>query len=51
MSRSIDPMSSELCHTSMSIRVRSTSYLGVSRISMAHFLVFKLLFIKKKLAL
>jgi hypothetical protein len=44
-------MSFELCHTLMSIRGRSTSYLGVSRISMAQFLVLKLLFVKKKSAL
>ena len=40
-------MSSVLCHTLMSIHVRSTTYLGVSQVSVAQFLIHKLLFIKK----
>jgi hypothetical protein len=40
-----------LCHTLMSIRLLSITYLGVSRISVAQFLVLKLLFVKKKSAL
>jgi hypothetical protein len=41
-------MPSELCHTLMSIRVRSTTYLGESQVSVAQALMRKLLFMKQK---